>query len=508
MRQLALYSAIVAASTLTACSSSSSSNPAPAPAPVAQFECGDADASAIANSYSFNSFLADTQGQNSVSYCGQTSRHILINDLKSYLGNKPTPTTAAGVIDEVLTNFVYRNDASETDISRDKAPSEAVGEAITFSVKGSLTPLQTNYAGDKNLVAKLAGQDKEEHLNYAFAGWDDAGVTAAVAGDKPLAALFAMLNDYAATAVRTTDLTVPGPTADITGISEAYIDANGLDYQQLIQKYLLMSVTFSQGTADYLKSGFGADDYNSTPGGTGKAYTNAEHKWDEAFGYLGAARNMLDFTDAELRAQSGRADYQNGYFDINSDGKVDINAELNLGQAVNCAKRDLGATAQATDYTTEVFEAFYNGRKLINDAAADLTPAQVTELEGYALTAANTWEKCIAATVVHYINDVQSDLDYTDADGFKDLAKHWAEMKGFALGLQFNPESPLSEADYIDLHDKMGMAPVLADGSQGGVAPTGTAAAAIAAYKVALDEARDILADAYGAEFAANKNVW
>ena len=44
----------------------------------------------------------------------------------------------------------------------------------------------------------------------------------------------------------------------------------------------------------------------------------------------------------------------------------------------------------------------------------------------------------------------------------------------------------------------MGVGPVLADGSQGGVAPTGTAAEAIAAYKTKLEAARATMATAYG----------
>jgi hypothetical protein len=44
----------------------------------------------------------------------------------------------------------------------------------------------------------------------------------------------------------------------------------------------------------------------------------------------------------------------------------------------------------------------------------------------------------------------------------------------------------------------MGDAPVLADGSQNGVAATGTAAEAIAAYRAALVEARDAMGVAYG----------
>jgi hypothetical protein len=44
----------------------------------------------------------------------------------------------------------------------------------------------------------------------------------------------------------------------------------------------------------------------------------------------------------------------------------------------------------------------------------------------------------------------------------------------------------------------MGDAPVLADGSQGGVAPDGTPEEALAAYEGKLLEARDILEEAYG----------
>jgi hypothetical protein len=43
----------------------------------------------------------------------------------------------------------------------------------------------------------------------------------------------------------------------------------------------------------------------------------------------------------------------------------------------------------------------------------------------------------------------------------------------------------------------MGDAPVLADGSQGGVGPEGTPEDALAAYEAKLLEARDILEEAY-----------
>ena len=76
-------------------------------------------------------------------------------------------------------------------------------------------------------------------------------------------------------------------------------------------------------------------------------------------------------------------------------------------------------------------------------------------------------------------------------------------MKGFALGLQFSPWSPFAadktERDKLKtILSDMGVGPVLADGSQGGVAPTGTAAEAIAAYKTKLEAARATMAAAYG----------
>ena len=80
-------------------------------------------------------------------------------------------------------------------------------------------------------------------------------------------------------------------------------------------------------------------------------------------------------------------------------------------------------------------------------------------------------------------------------------------MKGFALGLQFSPKSPFRDGsvDGINLDSLksiltlMGDAPVLADGSQGGVAfTTATAQDAIDKYIADLTSARDTLQTAYG----------
>lgn len=101
------------------------------------------------------------------------------------------------------------------------------------------------------------------------------------------------------------------------------------------------------------------------------------------------------------------------------------------------------------------------------------------------------WEKAISATVVHYINDVLADMDkFGTVDySYADHIKHWAEMKGFALGLQFNPRSPLNEGTlFADFHALVGERPVLPD----------AAAQDISDYEQALLDARDLLESAYG----------
>jgi hypothetical protein len=113
-----------------------------------------------------------------------------------------------------------------------------------------------------------------------------------------------------------------------------------------------------------------------------------------------------------------------------------------------------------------------------------------------------TWEKCIAATVVHYINDTLSDMEKfgTAEYSFEDHAKHWSELKGFSLGLQFNPKSPMNEGTrFVDFHALIADAPVLPDDAGGQTA--------IDAYKTDLTAARDVIQQAYGFS-QANVDGW
>ncbi|MEZ9821324.1 DUF4856 domain-containing protein [Shewanella sp. 10N.286.45.A1] len=441
----------------------------------------------VMDRYEFDSKLND--GESSVSYTGQNARHILIAELNSYIKNKLEADIDSGDLADkaaVLAqlNYFYNPDAD----------TEYPDLPITF-IDNSKDGLLSDLTGYKNLHGKLAGNDTggqhQDWNNGDFAGWGAKGSTTPSA---LITTLFDRLADNAAAKIS------GSVRKDVLGndIAKVYVDENGVDLAQMIQKFLLMAITYSQASDDYFgvdTDGKGLTTDNINPAKDGAAYSNLEHQFDEGFGYFGAARNYLEYSDVEIAgkvsADNGRADW-NGSHDTDGDGKIDLRSEYNFGQSVNAAKRDMGTAdnAAATDYTTQAMTAFIAGRKLINDnVGTALTEAQLEDLKGHAMNGLDAWERAIVATVVHYINDVNGDLAALATDGdsadfnYENLAKHYSEMKGFALGLQFSEYAGISDADFEKLHMLMGDEPVL----------TGD----VDAYIADLTEARGILQASY-----------
>ena len=414
--------------------------------------------------YAFDSKF--TPGTSAVSYTGQTARNILLSKLTDKISAKDTTNISQ-------LELFYENPGNAIDPElHGYAPAELIAQSYTV-IPDTYQAISTT----KNLVDKTAGNDP---AYTGFFGWEE-GTPA-----------------DAETLVRTFFSEVTALAA-----TDTYVDQYGRDYKQLTQKLLLGAVTFSQGSGDYLLTDWAKSNVQDGD----KAYSKAEHKWDEGFGYFGAARDYTSYSDADIKSKD------KCFKDSNNDSDIDVRSEVNFNNSVNCAKRDakFADTADATEYTTEVFTAFLAGRLILNDAAdAELSALQVEALEFLAQEAATVWEKCISATVVHYINDTIIDIDapqFTTGDNFSDYAKHWSEMKGFALALQFNPNSPFrnGNVDGISIDSLkqalslMGEAPVLNDGTQLGAAYTqGAAVDSIAAYKADLLKARDLLQKAYG----------
>ncbi len=462
-------------------------------------ETTDADANGVGDNaqpiaLTYN-YMGGASDGSSVSYTGQTARQMLISAMKAEIGNLEEAIGMEDTVRARLNFYMTGDGVDDTPHGFTVAGGEPVIPGPTYG----------DVSTGKNLGSKTAGQDKPEHvLGGEFFGWAELAD-----GSMPID-----LADYfiERLVVEATDGNTPLiDTVDgQVAVDGVYVDAHGRDYQQLMQKFLGGAVAFSQGTTDYLQTKWG--DYLTTV--EGKDYTGAEHKFDEAFGYYGAARDMNEYTDDEAAAKGGREGWGLGYHDTNEDGSIDLRGEFVFGHAQNCAKRDRGSNG-ATDYSKEAVDAFLVGRQILSNAAAagaGLSDDQLVALHDQIVIAAKTWEKCIAATVVHYINDTAGDMgnyvapQFADLDNFKNMAKHWGEMKGFALGLQFSPFSPFRDGSVdgitVDSLKRvlslMGDAPVLADGSQGGVAAANGAQAAIDDYIEGLMEARDILEMAYG----------
>lgn len=416
-----------------------------------------------------------TPGASSVAYTGQTFRHILILELGNYLEGLTSAIDSgfAPADGEILAalEFYYRFDAT-------------TGGEVPLTITASPATKQVTY-GDvspsgANLFTKVAGAETDiDHKDWTtqFTGWSEGGASSPRA---LVAYWFGLLDDLARDrALGTAPL---GP--DDLPIGKVYVTAKGQDLKQLLMKFLLGAVAYHQATDKYLDS--------ATPGkgllapntqDADKPYTLLEHAWDEGFGYWGGARDYGRHSDAQNASP--------GYFDTDGDGAIDLKSEFNFGASTNAAKRDLASSPSApTDFSKLSMDAFLRGRTLISSAQGGLTPAQLAQLEAERDVAVANWEMAIAATIVHYLNQVIRHMDRFGAPSYKflDHAKHWSEAKGFALGLQFNPRKKLTDAQLAQLHALLGDAPVLPTAPQ----------AQIDAYRDALLQARAILKDAYG----------
>ncbi|MEL7367298.1 MAG: DUF4856 domain-containing protein [Myxococcota bacterium] len=427
--------------------------------------------------YTFASRFQD--GQSSVAYSGQTKRNLLIESIKKYIGGLTDQTfqnpTEGDVVDALTFFYDFKN-AGATDQT-----------AIGF-LTGTTPPLQTEW-GELGSLASLKEKFPEFDANFTgtVIGYDDGSMT-------PETALLDMFTKLEGLIIARANGTIPQDPSG-ADISAPYVSAEGVDYQQLIQKYLSGTIQISQGTDDYLDDdieGKGLLSDNDAAASE-RPYTALEHVWDEGFGYFGAARNYGDYTDEEISAKGGREAWQ-GANDADNDGSINLLSEYNFGHSVNASKRDLGSVV-ATDFSKDAFDAFLAGRTLIVNAGADLTAAQLAELQGYRDTAVGAWEKAVAATAVHYVNEVLQDMnDFGTAEyDFLAHAKHWSELKGFALALQFNVNhSPMTTSDMTQLQGYIGARPVLPSDD----------ATAQTDYRAALISARDLLGNVY--QFAAD----
>ena len=251
--------------------------------------------------------------------------------------------------------------------------------------------------------------------------------------------------------------------------NEGFDADTGYDWAQLISKYTMGAMAYNQAVDNYLDEKLSAEKKpNNKPYKDGAHYTGKEHSWDEAFGYWGAAAHQHGFNPNKVYEIAKMKNQ--GVADKNGDGMVDLKSEYVFGPCYYAAAFDRSGT-KSTNYTNTMFDAFLDGRKLITAAAgAALSDSERSQLKAYAATIEENWEKVLAEAVFKYAGSVYKDINkMKDLSGddlnkaYRAYAKHWGELKGFAMAMQ-SGKSNLG-ATATKMNELMGFGPVTLNNS-------------------------------------------
>ena len=300
--------------------------------------CGDKDKDEneqVAEGYK----VPTTYNFENVSYSGQTDRLNMLKELTSYI---KTGHSASTTLDADVLNAMYAN------------------EAHTWS--SEVFPEQPT----KDLKSKT---------------YEDA--------QKDIVSLFDSIAKYSGKAGGAN-----GQAGLVTGADRTIlVDANGMEYAQLIDKGLMGSCFYFQATSKYLSDDKIGDAVDNTTVEAGKG-TPKEHHFDEGFGYFGAP---IDFP-TNVEGVSFWAKYSN--------------------------KRD------AVVGTNLIMDAFIKGRAAISNKDKSAQNDAVAEIK-------KQWEKISAATAIHYLNDA------IKAEDTADKLHVLSEAYAFIKALKYNVDASI-----------------------------------------------------------------
>ena len=359
--------------------------------------------------------------KDSTSYTGQVARHVLHNSLKKLAGKgngNPNPELKA-------TMMSYY---SSKDAGRKIIDPTSKGE---FKVKQTMVD---EISKGKNLKGKTY-----KGLVNGFPGQ--------MSGPE----VFEFLIDKASSS------------------NKGFDPVTGYNYPQLISKFMMGAVFYSQAVDNYLDEKMGADNKpNNKPYKKGAHYTGKEHSWHEAFGYFGAPAHAMALNATQAYGIAKRKDVK--VADANGDGVVDLKTEMTFAHAYYAADSDKAGTK----YMHTIVDAFIKGRQLIRDAdGAALTDQQRAQLMSYVKVIRTNWEKVIAEAAFKYAGSCYKDLEklrtIVESNGnaskaFAAYGKHWGELKGFLMALETSGRS-LGEAG-VRMNRLVGYGPVLLGGGQ------------------------------------------
>ncbi len=187
------------------------------------------------------------------------------------------------------------------------------------------------------------------------------------------------------------------------GAKKYLFDANGMEPVQMIEKGLMGSCFYYNGTSVYLS--LTKMDVDNETLVEGKDYTEMQHHWDESFGYLGAPTDL-------------------------SNGNINEYDGLRFWGKYMAKAYDGGLNT-----VDNIMEAYIAGRTAINNEDYDRRDEEIGNIQ-------KEWELVLATTALHYLNNSISDFA-DDAKRNHQLSESYAFIKG----LKYNGSKNISTAD-------------------------------------------------------------
>lgn len=303
-------------------------------------------------------------GENTVSFDGQTTRLLMGDEIISALLD---PTTTANELLSMYAHVEGESNFEDTNLNEsDKNMRSKTAASVDFF---------SSNATDQALIRADFDAWLTAQVEEVFPNWQMAA-TVGVAGQ---------LSDGAAT---------------------RYVNDKGLEYDQLWTKGLIGALVTDQIVNNYLSVAIldeatNREDNDAGLVVDGKSYTNMEHKWDEAYGYVYG----LNADTANPNSDLGADSFLNKYI-----GRVEGDADF-------------------AGIANEIFQAFKLGRAAIvaknyevRDAQAEIIKQKISEI--------------IGIRAVYYLQQARPSLTQENpayGTAFHDLSEGY----GFIYSLQF-----------------------------------------------------------------------
>lgn len=229
---------------------------------------------------------------------------------------------------------------------------------------------------------------------------------------------------------------------------------NDVNYKSLLIATLRASIPYSQISYYYLNPSELLEASNQP---SESLQTILESMWDAAFGYSGIPAQASDIQP------------------LTSDSDNWLNELGSIQQALQERVHGVGLLAleaveksplKDISYFNDLNKHFLIGRSLMSVSQPQLTQDEIdTYLANSQSLILDTWERAIVAKAISHINWVvnEGNIVKITKELHSEYIEAWANLKGYMLALQFNPNSIISAETLTEIHQDIGNYPANAN---------------------------------------------